>query len=143
MGARGRRNLRNKRTSKEATASASASAEGGDHGEDTMKRNSKKDQFPSTKPTAQEEEDAQPPGAGKKEKKKRVVRERLPQGLIDREVGPEFADYAERKAETEKMVAYEQALIDQYLINGYAEDEKEVTDNEGEGDDMAEKDRVN
>ncbi|CAD6268587.1 unnamed protein product [Miscanthus lutarioriparius] len=79
MGARGRRNLRSKRTSKDA----SASAEGGDHGEDTMKRNSKKDQFPSTKPTVQEEEDAQPPGAGKKEKKKRVVRERLPQGLID------------------------------------------------------------
>lgn len=106
----------------------------------------------ATKPAAAEE--AQPAGAGKttKEKRKRVVMERLPEKFIHIMIvrphcvyeisderlaqrSEEFrASYAETKAKSEKMQADQQALIDQYLIHGYAESVREVTDDEDDGD---------
>jgi hypothetical protein len=153
MGAHGCRNVKRKRTtSKEATASASASSEG--VANDLMERKNKTNQLPVMKPMAQEEE-AQPASAGKKtdEKMKRVVRERLPEKLIHimivhshsvHEIPDEelarcseevHVSYAKTKARSEKWMADDQAIIDQYLINGYAESVWEVSDDEDDGDD--------
>jgi hypothetical protein len=147
MGSRGHPNLKRKRTRKEPTTT-----EGDDHADDLMKSENRTNQLLATKPAAAEE--AQPAGAGKttKEKRKRVVMERLPEKFIHIMIvrphcvyeisderlaqrSEEFrASYAETKAKSEKMQADQQALIDQYLIHGYAESIREVTDDEDDGD---------
>ncbi|OEL17331.1 hypothetical protein BAE44_0021649 [Dichanthelium oligosanthes] len=49
------------------------------------------------------------------------------------EFSQEFRDwYATEKAITDKIVEYEQALINQYLTKGYAENEIEITDDDEE-----------
>ncbi|CAN6236899.1 unnamed protein product [Urochloa humidicola] len=91
-------------------------------------------------------EEAQPPV----KKRKKVIKRRLPQGLIDymmknpfilHEIPQEslakhsqdyLEFYAEEKAIADKVLEYEQALINQYLTKGYAEDQVEVTDDESE-----------
>ncbi|CAN6247455.1 unnamed protein product [Urochloa humidicola] len=83
-------------------------------------------------------------------KKRKIVKQRLPQGLIDymmerpykldgipqhrvAEHSRRFLEfYAKKKAIADKVLEYEQALIDQYLTKGYAEDEVEVTDDESD-----------
>lgn len=94
-------------------------------------------------------EDAQPSGAGKK--RKVVVKRRLPQALIDflianpckpvnelpddvlAKQSEEYREiYAEKKDKAQKINAYNQTLIDQYYVNGYADDESEVSDDEEE-----------
>ncbi|CAL4890418.1 unnamed protein product [Urochloa decumbens] len=91
-------------------------------------------------------EEAQPPV----KKRKKIIKQRLPQGLIDymmenpfilREIPQErltarsqrfLESYAKEKAIADKVLQYEQALINQYLTKGYAEREVEVTDDESE-----------
>ncbi|CAO2041321.1 unnamed protein product [Urochloa humidicola] len=83
-------------------------------------------------------------------KKRKIVKQRLPQGLIDymmerpykldgipqhrvAEHSRRFLQFhAKKKAIADKVLEYEQALIDQYLTKGYAEDEVEVTDDESD-----------
>ncbi|CAN6242777.1 unnamed protein product [Urochloa humidicola] len=83
-------------------------------------------------------------------KKRKIVKQRLPQGLIDylMERPYKLAEipqhsvarhsqrflefYAKKKAIADKVLEYEQALINQYLTKGYAEDEVEVTDDESD-----------
>ncbi|CAL4989995.1 unnamed protein product [Urochloa decumbens] len=84
--------------------------------------------------------------AGMKRRKK-VVKDRLPQGFVDYMVvtpykpfgdipqrrlakrSQEFREwYATEKAKADKMLEYQQALIKQFVVKGYAEDEIEVTD---------------
>jgi hypothetical protein len=90
-----------------------------------------------------EEEEARPA------KRKRVHKQRFPKALIDHLVACPFRNtqdltplqlskrshkyrqfHALSKFVDGKMRDYEQALIDQYNAQGYAEDEREVTDNE-------------
>jgi hypothetical protein len=84
-------------------------------------------------------------------KRKRVVKQRLPKALIDLMVARPFRSvedltpvqlskrslefrqyYALTTFVDAKLRDYEQALIRQYNAEGYAEDEIEVTDNEGD-----------
>lgn len=93
--------------------------------------------------------EAKPAVTGKKRKK--VVKTRLPDSAIkgmmawpdhiaddipDDELAKHpksFHDvYHQSKNTTEKILAYHQALIDQYEIRGYVEDETEVTDDDEE-----------
>ncbi|CAL5098560.1 unnamed protein product [Urochloa decumbens] len=95
------------------------------------------------------EEEAKPARTGNKRKK--VVKRKVPQGLIDamilnphdpwngypeEELGKrpkKFREfYAKEKALADKVLEYEQALIKQFRTKGYAEDYIEVTDNEDE-----------
>ncbi|CAL4911880.1 unnamed protein product [Urochloa decumbens] len=95
------------------------------------------------------EEEADPAGTGKKRKK--VVKRKVPQGLIDtmilnphnpwngyreEELGKcpkKFREfYAKEKALADKVLEYEHALIKQFRTKGYAEDYTVVTDNDDE-----------
>ena len=100
-----------------------------------------------TKPAARK---AQPAGVEKKRKK--VVRKKLPQDVIDSIVAKpckivyelsdeDLADKSQQFREAyrramlvhEKVRSYEQALMEQYRATGSVEDEIEVTDDEDEG----------
>ncbi|XBI23171.1 hypothetical protein VPH35_064103 [Triticum aestivum] len=93
---------------------------------------------------------AEPVAAGKK-KRKKVVKRRLPQAVMEHMIArpykifddipdDELAEdtehfrevYFERKLITDKILAYQRALIAQYNAMGYAEDETEVTDDDEE-----------
>ncbi|CAL5037824.1 unnamed protein product [Urochloa decumbens] len=102
------------------------------------------------KPTAAEEAaEAAQLGGGLK-KKRKIMKQRVPQELIDylmaartcepadeipeerlAESSQEFREwYATEKAIDDKIDQYEQALINQYLTKGYAETLAEFTDDE-------------
>ncbi|KAM3191904.1 hypothetical protein ACQJBY_069254 [Aegilops geniculata] len=88
--------------------------------------------------------------AGARKKRMKVVKRRLPQALIDHIIAYPYtvedipADrlakrskffrefYAESKETADKIVAYQRGLIDQYNTKGYAEEDREVTDDEEE-----------
>ncbi|CAN6330234.1 unnamed protein product [Urochloa humidicola] len=93
----------------------------------------------------------EPELAGNGKKRKKVVKRKVPQELIDimilsphnpwngypkEELGkcPEkFREfYAKEKALADKVLEYEDALIKQFRTKGFAEDYTEVTDNEGD-----------
>ncbi|CAO2187025.1 unnamed protein product [Urochloa humidicola] len=84
-------------------------------------------------------------------KKKKIMKQRLPKEFLDflvakpykplgdlsqerlAELSPEFRKwYATEKAAADKFLEYQQALINQYLTDGYAEDEFEVSEDEEE-----------
>ncbi|CAO1945898.1 unnamed protein product [Urochloa humidicola] len=89
--------------------------------------------------------------AGTRNKRKKVVKRKVPQGLIDcmilnphnpwngypeEKLGKcpkKFRElYAKEKARTDKVLEYEHALIKQFRTKGYAEDYTEVSDNNDE-----------
>ncbi|KAF7109785.1 hypothetical protein CFC21_109989 [Triticum aestivum] len=88
--------------------------------------------------------------AGARKKRMKVVKRRLPQALIDHIIAYPYtmedipADrlakrskffrefYAESKETADNIVAYQRGLIDQYNTKGYAEEDREVTDDEEE-----------
>ncbi|CAN6290269.1 unnamed protein product [Urochloa humidicola] len=82
-------------------------------------------------------------------KRRKIVKQRLPTGFLEflaarpyKPVGdlseemlakrtPQFCKwYATKKAQADKFREYQQALVNQYLANGYAEDEFEVSEEE-------------
>nr|CAB3493023.1 unnamed protein product [Digitaria exilis] len=70
-----------------------------------------------------------------KAKRKKVVKTRLPLALIEKLVATPYTndgipDDRLAKARRAKMMAYRQAIINQYNDKGYVEDESEVTDDE-------------
>ncbi|CAO2189715.1 unnamed protein product [Urochloa humidicola] len=95
---------------------------------------------------AEAAEDTQPVRATKK---KKIMKQRLPKELLDflvakpfkplgdlseerlAELFPEFRKwYATEKAAADKFLEYQKALVNQYLTDGYAEDEFEVSEDE-------------